>query len=580
MEPRPRRAVPGLGPARPRLRRHARRHPGRAARGRRRSVRRGRAARAGSPSSASPTSASPRCSTSWPARTASSSTTSPARPSTRSTSWSSWAAATWRFIDTAGIRKRVKEASGHEYYAIAAHQSTAIDRAEVAVLVLDASAADLRAGPADHPDRARGRPRAGHRLQQVGPRRRGAPLLPRPRDRARARAGAVGAADQHHRHAPAGTSTGWCRRSTRRWRAGRPGSRPARSTPSSAAWSPSTRTRCAAASSPRSCSAPRPSTAPPTFVLFTSGKLEASLRALHRAPAARGVRLRRHADRHQPASAGEAQAVVSGDAHPPHPACAVCRARRCRRAGCRWFRDGLRPSVNRRRRAACPTFPADNWWHADVSNLPVHDRSADWLSHMSTDVDLHPDFGPSYGDGPNYGIPVTVVGGDHAKVRVRFDYASESDKVSYPLGPTPGSRAAANSGGDMHAIVVDKGTLQALRDLEHPRPRRPLARRLRRGLVAEQQHAAPGRLDLRRRRRAADPAGLLRWNEVKRRHRSTTPSGSPPTSPAATTCGRPGTTPARRSACAYPPMGARFRLRRRFPTERARRRTRARSSRR
>ena len=24
---------------------------------------------------------------------------------------------TWRFIDTAGIRKRVKEASGHEYYA-------------------------------------------------------------------------------------------------------------------------------------------------------------------------------------------------------------------------------------------------------------------------------------------------------------------------------------------------------------------------------------------------------------------------------------------------------------------------------
>lgn len=43
---------------------------------------------------------------------------------------------TWKFIDTAGIRKRVKEASGHEYYA-SLRTTTAIDRAEVAVLVLD-----------------------------------------------------------------------------------------------------------------------------------------------------------------------------------------------------------------------------------------------------------------------------------------------------------------------------------------------------------------------------------------------------------------------------------------------------------
>ncbi len=42
----------------------------------------------------------------------------------------------WRFIDTAGIRKRVKEASGHEYYA-SLRTTTAIDRAELAVLVVD-----------------------------------------------------------------------------------------------------------------------------------------------------------------------------------------------------------------------------------------------------------------------------------------------------------------------------------------------------------------------------------------------------------------------------------------------------------
>ena len=45
---------------------------------------------------------------------------------------------TWRFIDTAGIRKRVREASGHEYYA-SLRTNTAIERAEVAVMIVDAS---------------------------------------------------------------------------------------------------------------------------------------------------------------------------------------------------------------------------------------------------------------------------------------------------------------------------------------------------------------------------------------------------------------------------------------------------------
>ena len=106
--------------------------------------------------------------------------------------------------------------------------------------------------------------------------------------------------------------------------------------------------------------------------------------------------------------------------------------------------------------AGCRAFPADNWWHADVSALPVHVRSREWLSHMSTYVDLHPDFGPSYGDGPNYGIPVTVVRGSHLKVRVRFEYADESDRVRYPLGPDTRIEGGRNSGGDMHAVVVDK----------------------------------------------------------------------------------------------------------------------------
>jgi GTPase len=44
---------------------------------------------------------------------------------------------TWRFVDTAGIRRRVREASGREYYASLRTQ-TAIERTDVAVVVLDA----------------------------------------------------------------------------------------------------------------------------------------------------------------------------------------------------------------------------------------------------------------------------------------------------------------------------------------------------------------------------------------------------------------------------------------------------------
>jgi len=45
---------------------------------------------------------------------------------------------TWRFIDTAGLKKRANQASGTDYYASLRTQS-ALERAEVAVVVLDAS---------------------------------------------------------------------------------------------------------------------------------------------------------------------------------------------------------------------------------------------------------------------------------------------------------------------------------------------------------------------------------------------------------------------------------------------------------
>ena len=207
----------------------------------------------------------------------------------------------------------------------------------------------------------------------------------------------------------------------------------------------------------------------------------------------------------------------------------------------------------------CSGFPADNWWHADVSQLPVDARSSAWLSHMDTDVDLHPDFGPSYGDGPNYGIPITVVGRKHHRSKVSFDYSSESDQVRYPLGRDTRIEGGPGSDGDRHAIIVDKDRCRLYElyaaSVSHGR-----------------WHAGSGAVWSLRKNKlrpdgwtSADAAGLpilpglLRWNEVKRNRidhaiRFTVPTTS-----------RSHLWPARHDAGStsspdYPPMGARFRL--------------------
>lgn len=107
----------------------------------------------------------------------------------------------------------------------------------------------------------------------------------------------------------------------------------------------------------------------------------------------------------------------------------------------------------------CPASPANSWWHADVSRLPRHTRSAQWLSNMgAASRRLHPDFGPSYGEQPvPYGIPITVVRGA-PQVKVRFDYADESDRIGYPLNRGTQIEGGWNADGDRHAIVVDAAT--------------------------------------------------------------------------------------------------------------------------
>ncbi len=209
---------------------------------------------------------------------------------------------------------------------------------------------------------------------------------------------------------------------------------------------------------------------------------------------------------------------------------------------------------------SCRPFPADSYWNTDVSALPIDPRGATWLSHMSTGRRLHPDFGPSYGDGPDYGIPITVVKRKHRKVKVRFGYASESDRVRYPLGKDTRIEGGRNSGGDMHAIVVDKGRCRLYETWNTT---------VRNGRWSAGSGAVWSLRSNRLRPdgwTSADAAGLpilpglLRWNEVKAGRvnhaiRFTTDRTS-----------NHHLWPARHHAGStnswdYPPMGARFRLR-------------------
>ena len=109
---------------------------------------------------------------------------------------------TWRFVDTAGLRRRVRQAQRHGVLRQPAHRRRAIEAAEVAVVLLDASE------PISEQDQRvlvhgrRGRPGAGARLQQVGPGRRRPPVAAGQGDRPRAAAGPLGAAGERLGAAP------------------------------------------------------------------------------------------------------------------------------------------------------------------------------------------------------------------------------------------------------------------------------------------------------------------------------------------------------------------------------------------
>jgi hypothetical protein len=87
-----------------------------------------------------------------------------------------------------------------------------------------------------------------------------------------------------------------------------------------------------------------------------------------------------------------------------------------------------------------------------VDGLPVAKDSAALVASIGLDGPLHADFGSGLWAGRPIGIPVTVVSGRQAKVRVRFEYADESDRGPYPIPAHP----RIEGGSDRHVLLVDR----------------------------------------------------------------------------------------------------------------------------
>ena len=105
---------------------------------------------------------------------------------------------------------------------------------------------------------------------------------------------------------------------------------------------------------------------------------------------------------------------------------------------------------------SCPLTPADSFWHADVSGLPVHAQSATWISSIGSSAGLKADFGSGLWDGGPIGIPYTTVAGSQAKVPVSFSYADESDAGPYPIPADAPIEGGSSSSGDRHVLVIDR----------------------------------------------------------------------------------------------------------------------------
>jgi hypothetical protein len=106
--------------------------------------------------------------------------------------------------------------------------------------------------------------------------------------------------------------------------------------------------------------------------------------------------------------------------------------------------------------AGCPLFPASFSTNQRVDTLPVAPDSAAIVRSIGLDGSIHADFGSGLWDGGPIGIPYDVVRRHAKRSKVRFEYASESDRVRYPIPRGVKIEGGPRADGDRHALLVDR----------------------------------------------------------------------------------------------------------------------------
>jgi hypothetical protein len=103
----------------------------------------------------------------------------------------------------------------------------------------------------------------------------------------------------------------------------------------------------------------------------------------------------------------------------------------------------------------CTIFPADNPWNLDISALPVHPNSDNFVDSVGADATMHPDFGTEW-EGAPIGIPYVLVDSSTPLVDINYvAYGDESDPGPFPMPLAAPIEGGPDSDGDRHVIAVD-----------------------------------------------------------------------------------------------------------------------------
>jgi hypothetical protein len=87
-----------------------------------------------------------------------------------------------------------------------------------------------------------------------------------------------------------------------------------------------------------------------------------------------------------------------------------------------------------------------------VDRLPVAPDSRAIVASIGAGAPVHADFGSGRYQGSPIGIPFNVVSRRTRRVRLRFTYADESDRVRYPIP----RHVRVEGGSDRHALLLDR----------------------------------------------------------------------------------------------------------------------------